>query len=387
MAENIAKLSFWGVRGSTPSADRTTWRYGGNTPCLELITPDRGRLILDCGTGLRMLGNSWAAEAEQTGRSIEADVLVTHYHWDHIQGIPFFAPLYSPRNAFRFHSFRSEFVGPESLKRVFEAQMAHPYFPVNLSAMSAHREFTELAGGDSFNAGDTRITARWLNHPQGCLGFRFETPAGVIAYATDNEPGVPEFDQALIELADGADIFINDAQYTPEQLESRKGWGHSSWLASIRTAKAARVRHLVLFHHDPDSSDSAVDRILRDARGQFENVWIAAEGMVMSLGTKQVDIDFCTQRHLGSEPSLPVRVTGQTQDGKTFDEHTMIHDMGMRSATIDLAHAPKLQSALQVVMETPAGETEKRRALRCYVVRLEPKPDNNEVSVGVVFVE
>ena len=386
-AENIAKLSFWGVRGSTPSADRTTWRYGGNTPCLELITPDEGRLILDCGTGLRMLGNSWAAEAEQTGRSIEADVLVTHYHWDHIQGIPFFAPLYSPRNAFRFYGFRSEFVGPESLKRAFEAQMAHPYFPVNLSAMSAHREFTELAGGDSFNVGDTRITARWLNHPQGCLGFRFETPAGVIAYATDNEPGVPEFDQALIELADGADIFINDAQYTPEQLESRKGWGHSSWLASIRAAKAAGVRHLVLFHHDPDSSDSAVDRILRDARGQFENVWIAAEGMVMSLGAKQVDIDFCTQRHLDNEPSLPARVTGQTQDGKNFDEHTMIHDIGMRSATIALAHAPKLQSALQVVMETPPGGAEKPRALRCYVVRLEPIPHKNEVSVGVVFVE
>ena len=112
---------------------------------------------------------------------------------------------------------------------------------------------------------DTRITVRALNHPQGCLGFRFETAAGVIVYATDNEPGIPEFDAALVKLAEGADIFINDAQYTPEQLEARKGWGHSSWLAGVGTAKAAGVRHLVLFHHDPDSADKDLDNMLRDA--------------------------------------------------------------------------------------------------------------------------
>ena len=129
MANEVAKLSFWGVRGSTPTVDRATWRYGGNTPCLELITPDGGRLILDCGTGLRILGNRLAAATDKT---MDAHILVTHYHWDHIQGIPFFAPLYSAQNRFHFYSFRSEFLGRDSLKRVFEAQMAHPYFPVDL---------------------------------------------------------------------------------------------------------------------------------------------------------------------------------------------------------------------------------------------------------------
>src|SRR5580704_6013671 len=209
MLKNTAKLSFWGVRGSTPTVDRATWRYGGNTPCIELVTPDGSRFILDCGTGLRMLGNRLMAAAGE--KTIESYIFVTHYHWDHIQGIPFFAPLYAEDNKFHFYSFRSESLGRDSLKRVFEAQMASPYFPVNLSAMSASREFTEVAGGDSFDVCDTRVVTRLLNHPQGCLGFRFETPVGTIVYATDNEPGRPEFDATLRELAEGADILINDA--------------------------------------------------------------------------------------------------------------------------------------------------------------------------------
>ncbi len=154
MPETIARLTFWGVRGSTPTVDQATWRYGGNTPCLELVTPNGNLFILDCGTGLRTLGKRWAGSEQ----AVEADIFVTHYHWDHIQGIPFFAPFYSPKNRFHFYSFCSEFLGAGSLKRVFEAQMASPYFPVNLSAMSAAREFTEMAGGDCRKVGDTRVT-------------------------------------------------------------------------------------------------------------------------------------------------------------------------------------------------------------------------------------
>src|SRR5580692_7117526 len=212
MPEKLAKLTFWGVRGSTPTVDRATWRYGGNTPCLELLVPDGTRFILDCGTGLRTLGNRLAAAAGD--KTIDAHIFVTHYHWDHIQGMPFFAPLYSPQNRFHFYSFRSEFLGHDSLKRVFAAQMATPYFPVNLSAMSAARDFTEVGGKEQFAVGETKIKTQWLNHPQGCLGFRIETPVGTIVYATDNEPGRSEFDSSLRELAEGADIFINDAQYT-----------------------------------------------------------------------------------------------------------------------------------------------------------------------------
>src|SRR5437763_833462 len=174
----IAKLSFWGVRGSTPTVDPATWRYGGNTPCLELIAPDGTQIILDCGTGLRTLGSRWAAP--NSGKTLETHILVTHYHWDHIQGIPFFSPLYVENNEFHFYSFRSKFLGRDSLKQVFEAQMALPYFPVDMSAMNAKRKVKEVDGGDSFTVGENKITARWLNHPQRCLGIRIETPAGMV---------------------------------------------------------------------------------------------------------------------------------------------------------------------------------------------------------------
>jgi phosphoribosyl 1,2-cyclic phosphodiesterase len=308
MPEHTAKLSFWGVRGSTPSVDPETWRYGGNTPCLELTTPNGSRFILDCGTGLRMLGKGWA-EAGVAGdaAAVEAHIFVTHYHWDHIQGLPFFAPLYWTKNRFHFYSFRSEFLGSGSLERVLEAQMASPYFPVDLSAMSAAREFTEIAGGDRRTVGDTCVTARWLNHPQGCLGYRFETPAGTIVYATDNEPGAPEFDRALRELAAGADVLVNDAQFTPEQLAQRKGWGHSSWLEGVRLAKEAGVRNLVLFHHDPDSSDKTMDAILREAREQFENTWAASEGMVMTLGAHKTRVEIPAAREGRRREAISMR--------------------------------------------------------------------------------
>src|SRR5207248_3245027 len=143
-------------------------------------------------------------------------------------------------------------LGPDSLKQVFEAQMAVPYFPVDMSVMSAKRKFQEVDGGESFTIGENKITTRWLNHPQGCLGFRIETAAGTVAYATDNEPGNAKLDESLQELAAGADIFINDAQFTPEQMEtSRKGWGHSSWLEGVQAARQAGAKALVLFHYDP----------------------------------------------------------------------------------------------------------------------------------------
>ena len=386
MANEVAKLSFWGVRGSTPTVDRATWRCGGNTPCLELITPDGRRLILDCGTGLRILGNRLAAASPD--KTIEAEILVTHYHWDHIQGIPFFAPLYSAQNKFHFYSFRSEFIGRDSLKRVFEAQMAHPYFPVNLQAMPARRDFTDVSGGDCFDIGKTRVTTGWLNHPQGCLGYRIETPVGTIVYATDNEPGNVEYERNLRRLAEGADIFINDAQYTPEQLELHRGWGHSSWREGVRIAIAAGVRNLVLFHHDPDSSDKAIDGILRDARAEFENTWAAAEGMVMTLGEERTDVVIPAVRDgLRREAHFRARVTGLRQDGRPFDQETVIRDLSLHGALIYLDHSPKLQSELQVTIENPGNGDHADRALRGYVVRIEPGPEKDQVGVGIVFTE
>ncbi len=391
MSQNSAKLTFWGVRGSTPTVDRATWRYGGNTPCLEFAAPDGTRFILDCGTGLRVLGSRFA---ETNGNQrLEAHIFVTHYHWDHIQGIPFFAPLYAGQNRFHFYSFRSAFLGRDSLKQVFEAQMAHPYFPVDLSAMSAERQFSEVIGGDQFEIHGTRITARWLNHPQGCLGFRFETSAGTLVYATDNEPGVLKHDKSLRELAAGADIFINDAQYTPEQLATtRKGWGHSSWLEGVKVAQETGVRHLVLFHHDPDSNDKTVDGLLRDARQKFDSVWAASEGMVMSLsrGPRPVEVEMPEEQGgQRREAHFRALVTGFTGEGRAFQEETVIRDLTLQGALVYLSHSPRLQSELQVMMEAPGdpGHNDSHLRLRGYVVKLEPGPEKNKTAVGIVFTE
>ncbi len=389
MSSPIAKLSFWGVRGSTPTVDTATWRFGGNTPCLDFVAPDGAQFILDCGTGLRMLGNRWNAENLVLPR--ETHIFVTHYHWDHIQGLPFFVPLYVDKNEFQFYSFRSKFLGPDSLRQVFETQMALPYFPVDFSAMSAKRKFRELEGGETFLVGENKVTARHLNHPQGCLGFRIETPAGTIVYATDNEPGDPALEKSLRELADGADIFVNDAQFTPLQLAtSKKGWGHSSWKEGVKIAREVGAKTLVLFHHDPDSTDRVVDSLLRDAREEFDSVFAASEGMVITLGAPGQPV----QAHLpGSRTALRREahfravVTGLASDGRKFQEETTVRDLALQGALISLIHNPQLQSELEVVMETPGPNGVQKMCLRGYVVRLEAGVEKGTTSVGIVFTD
>ncbi len=389
-ANPVTKLSFWGVRGSTPTVDPATWRYGGNTPCLELTAPDGTQFILDCGTGLRVLGSRWTAPVPN-GRNPETHIFVTHYHWDHIQGIPFFAPLYAENNEFHFYSFRSKHLGPDSLKQVFETQMAMPYFPVNMSAMAAKKRFMEVSGGDSFTIGENKVTARYLNHPQGCLGYRIETPGGVIAYATDNEPGDPQLDAELQELAAGADIFINDAQYTPEQLAvTRKGWGHSSWREGVKVARNAGAKTLVLFHHDPDSTDRIVDGLLRQAREEFDSVFAASEGMVITLGSSDGKFEAHlpeTRTAMRREAQFRARVCGITEGGHPFEEETIVRDVALQGALISLAHCPRLQSELQVSMETPGADGTKTMKLRGYVVRIDADEKKGQSAVGVVFTE
>jgi len=395
MSGPVTKLSFWGVRGSTPTVDPATWRYGGNTPCLELTAPDGTQFILDCGTGLRVLGSRWTAPAAgviASGvRNPETHILVTHYHWDHIQGVPFFAPLYSENNAFHFYSFRSKHLGRDSLKQVFETQMATPYFPVNMSAMTAKKKFMEVSGGDSFTIGENKITARYINHPQGCLGYRIETPGGTVVYATDNEPGDPQLDHELRELAAGADIFINDAQYTPEQLTStRQGWGHSSWREGVKVAREAGAKTLVLFHHDPDATDRMVDGLLRQAREEFDSVFAASEGMVIKLGSADGTLEThmpVTRTALRREAQFRAKVSGFTEGGHAFEEETVVRDLALQGALISMQHCPRLQSELQITMETPGVDGPKAMKMRGYVVRIETSEEKGHSAVGVVFTE
>jgi phosphoribosyl 1,2-cyclic phosphodiesterase len=271
------QIKFWGVRGSTPTPQAENLRYGGNTSCVE-VRLGESIFIFDCGTGFRSLGQSLQREFE--GRTLSAHIFVSHFHWDHIQGIPFFSPLYDKaENHFLFHSSSRT----RSLKRVMEEQMAAPYFPVGMSEMKAQRGFYDIEPG-RVKLDDVTVEALPLNHPQGCMGFRLESKQGVLVYATDNEPGDGAFDKNVRKLAAGADVLIYDSQYLPEEYQARKhGWGHSHWREAINVVMESGAKELVLFHHDPDHDDRCLDQVVKEARNYYPKVRAAAEGMEIVL--------------------------------------------------------------------------------------------------------
>ncbi len=272
------RLRFWGVRGSTPTPQPENLRYGGNTPCLEFRSDAGSLLIADCGTGLRMLGK--ALMKEFAGKPIHANVLITHFHWDHIQGLPFFVPLYHEAHQFHIYSFRPK---EAPLEEILGGQMTHPYFPVDMSAMRAKRKYTEVSS-KPFKLDDFYIRPARLNHPQGCLCYRIENNGKSIVLATDNEPGDAKSDRTLREISQGADILIYDSQYERPQLErEKKGWGHGSWDEGVKICQESGVKELVLFHHDPDSDDRAVDALQERARERFPNTRAAFEVMEINL--------------------------------------------------------------------------------------------------------
>jgi phosphoribosyl 1,2-cyclic phosphodiesterase len=271
------QIKFWGVRGSTPTPQPENLRYGGNTSCVE-VRLNGNIYIFDCGTGFRILGKALLREFGD--KPFNAHVFLSHFHWDHIQGIPFFQPLYNNReNHFFFHSSSRT----RKLQHALEDQMSDPYFPVDMTAMQAHRNFYDIEEGRiAFD--DCVMHTRWLNHPQGCLGFRLETDKRVMVYATDNEPGVEHFDKNVRALAEGADVLIYDAQYLPEEYQAQKrGWGHSHWREAVDIAMQSGAKELVLFHHDPDHNDACIDSVVEKARSYYPKVRAAAEGLEIKL--------------------------------------------------------------------------------------------------------
>jgi phosphoribosyl 1,2-cyclic phosphodiesterase len=268
------RLRFWGVRGSTPTPLASHLVHGGNTSCLEVRLPDGGLFLFDAGSGARPLGLSLMEEFDSLPLSL--NLFLTHFHWDHIHGLPFFAPLYREGVTARFHSSSPQ------LRHILRGQMAPPYFPVPFETMLANPEFA-LLDTQSVAFGPLRIYPFALCHPQGATGYRIEADGAAIVYATDHEHGDPRTDRILRDFAQGADLLIYDAQYTPEEHQRFRGWGHSTYLAAAETARDAGVKQLVLFHHDPSHDDDAMRKLTSSARQHFESTVAAAEGWTVEL--------------------------------------------------------------------------------------------------------
>ena len=270
------RLKFWGVRGSTPTPQIDNLSYGGNTACIEIRSPDDQVVILDAGSGLRKLGQTLLQESGNSRLSVH--FLLTHFHWDHIQGIPFFSPLYRPETDATFYTGKA--LGP--IEEKLQGQMTRPYFPIAFEVLAARRQFAEL-DDKPFKLADLVIHPFPLNHPQGAVGYRIEAGKKVIVHASDLEHGHPQLDKVLRQYAEGADVLVYDAQFTPEEYESHKGWGHSTWLEATRVAHEARVKTLILFHHDPWHNDQTVFDIVQQARLFFDNTLGATEGWHVCL--------------------------------------------------------------------------------------------------------
>ncbi len=283
------RMTFWGVRGSIATSGLSFSRFGGNTTCLE-IEADGARLIIDAGTGIRGLGQKLSQEARVIGRGVRATVLFTHLHWDHIQGFPFFGPAFAPSTELFLHGPIDE-DGHSTLEDVLRRQMTPPTFPVTLEQMPSSKHFHTIRSGDDLMLEGFHVRTRALCHPQGSLGYRVEAGGRSMCFATDTEhPADGSVDEALLDLARDVDVLIYDAQYTEAEYEgrngtgpSRQGWGHSTFVAAVRVARATGAKRLVLTHHDPTHDDTIMEKIEREARSLFPACRAARESMPIAV--------------------------------------------------------------------------------------------------------
>jgi len=280
------KITFWGVRGSIPSPGKQTVRYGGNTPCLEIRLDDDRLIIFDAGTGIRNFGDYLI----NAGESVKAHLFISHPHWDHIQGFPFFKPAFIPGNELTIiGTDRPE----KSLREIISEQMNRIYFPVQLHDLKASIRFVPVKEEGEMKVYDALVKMIYVNHPGFTMGYRLEYKAKTLVYISDNEP----FDRAaaasltnfepkvkekyaaadgdpnkrVIDFCRNADVLIHDTTYTPEEYIDRVGWGHSDYLFTLRVANEAKVKRLYLFHHDHNHSDEKVDEILRKCKKEIKS--------------------------------------------------------------------------------------------------------------------
>jgi len=295
------RVRFWGTRGSLAKPGPTTLRYGGNTSCVEVRTADGTLIVLDCGTGAHGLGHALQASA---AGPLHGHLLITHTHWDHIQGFPFFAPLFDAANTWDIYAPGD--VG-QRLEETLAGQMQYTYFPLTLDQLGATIRYHDLGEG-LFDLGGVQALARYLNHPALTLGYRLEIGGVALVYATDHEPHlrprpnragphrtacqtqlVHEEDQGHLRFLAGADLVIHDAQYTLVEYAQKIGWGHSPVEYAVDMAIAAQAKRLALFHHDPFHDDATLERVVEACRQRASAahsrlaVFAAAEGQVIEL--------------------------------------------------------------------------------------------------------
>jgi CheY-like chemotaxis protein len=301
------RIRFWGTRGSIATPGPGTNRFGGNTSCVELRTEGGDILVFDCGTGARPLG----AEMLNDGlASRHVNFLIGHTHWDHIQGFPFFAPVFAPGNRIDVYAPEG---GRRSLHQVLAGQMEYTYFPVELAQLPAEINYHGMSEG-AYTIGGARVITQFLNHPAPTLGYRVECDGATVVYLTDHEPFAEplwrggaepgrldsmlhEGDRRHADFMTDADLVIHDAQYTPEEYGEKKNWGHSPYDYVVGVAAAAGVRRLALTHHDPAHDDAFVAEIERRARaeaaryGSGLEVFCAYEGCALRVGTHAAEVE------------------------------------------------------------------------------------------------
>jgi phosphoribosyl 1,2-cyclic phosphodiesterase len=289
MQDHLA-IRFWGVRGSIPCPGMNTVRYGGNTPCVEVLI-GKERLIFDGGTGLRVLGQHLLPSMP-----LEAHLFFSHTHWDHIQGFPFFEPAFSPGNHFHIYGGKSKGaknaeghnIEGHNIRRRLSDQMLHPNFPVPLKIMQGGLTFRDLGPKETLTlADDIQVVNAPLNHPGGGVGYRVNWRGLTVSYISDTEHFPDRLDENVLFLAHQADVMIYDATYTDAEYHSVKGskvgWGHSTWQEAVKVAIAAGVKQLVLFHHEPIHTDDFLDQIGLEVSQVFPQSVIAKEGLVIEL--------------------------------------------------------------------------------------------------------
>ena len=263
-------MKFWGVRGTLPRSGENTLKYGGNTSCVTLEFPRQQFFIFDCGSGIKNLGDWFLA---QNRKGINAKIFISHPHWDHINAIPFFTPLYIQGNEFEVLGANQ---GDITMREIVSAQMEGVYFPITLSQFAARVYFHDLEE-ENLVISDIDVQTKLLSHPGKCLGYRVNYNGRSICYITDNEMYVetsdyfnPHYEKRLAEFVEGADVLITDSTYTDEEYLTKEGWGHSCISKVVNLADTAKVKTLYLFHHDPDQSDDDIDGKLDTARAMLK---------------------------------------------------------------------------------------------------------------------